>query len=55
MVVMGRQEYISKAQQLIGNQGTYRPISKDPTPKLKNQVIQTLKDCKSPGKINQAT
>ena len=54
MVVMDRQDYINKAQELIGNQDNDRPISKDPNPKLKIQLIQLLKDCKSHGQIHQA-
>ena len=34
IIVMGRQDYMNKVQELLGDQGTYRPISKDPTPKL---------------------
>ena len=33
---MDRQDYINKAQVLIDDKGTYRPISKDPTSKLKS-------------------
>ena len=36
MVVMDRQYYVNKAEELLGDQDTCRPISKDPTPKLKN-------------------
>ena len=35
MVSIDRQDYISKAQELLGDQYTYRPISKDSTPRLK--------------------
>ena len=34
MVVMHKQDYINKANQLL-NQNTYKVISKDPTPPLK--------------------
>ena len=36
MVVIDRQDYISKAQELIGDQDTYRPNQKTPPPSLKN-------------------
>ena len=38
MMVMDRQDHVNKAKELLGNQDAYRPISKDPTPKLKNQL-----------------
>ena len=34
MVVMDRQDYIKKAQGLLDDKDTYKPLSKDPTPKL---------------------
>ena len=34
--------------------GHAKLISKDPNPKLKNQLIHVLKDCKTQGKINGA-
>ena len=55
MVVMDRQDYVNKAKELLGDQHTYRPISKDPTSKLNNELIQIFKDCKSYGQVNQAT
>ena len=39
MVARDRQDYINKTQVLLGDKDTYRPISKDPTPKLKNLLI----------------
>ena len=38
MVVMARQDYINKAQGLLEDEDTYRPISKDPTPKMKKSA-----------------
>ena len=55
MVVMDRQDYINKAQGLLDEKVTCRPISKDPTPKLKHQLIQILKNCKSQGQVNKTT
>ena len=34
MVVMGRQDYNTRAQVLLDDKDTYRPLSKDPTAKL---------------------
>ena len=45
MVVMDRQDYINKANQLL-NQNTYKVISKDPTNTIKNKLINILKTFK---------
>ena len=42
MVMMDRQDYINKANQLL-NQSTYRSINKDPTSSIKNKLINILK------------
>ena len=54
MVVMDRQDNIDKAQALLEDNDTYRPISKDPTTKLKTQLIHLLKNCTSQGQVDQA-
>ena len=41
MVVMDRQDYINKAQGLLDDKDTYRPISKDPTAKVKKTSLYT--------------
>ena len=46
MVVMERQDYINKANQLL-NQNTYKVISKDPTNTIKNKLINILKNIKT--------
>ena len=46
MVIMDRQDYISKANTLL-NQNTYRSISWDPTNTIKNKLINILKRVKS--------
>ena len=46
MVIMDRQDYISKANQLL-NQSTYKVITKDPTNTIKNKLINILKSIKS--------
>ena len=55
MVVMDRWDYNTKAQCLLDDKDTYRPLSKDPTAKLKSWLINILKNCKAQGQINQAT
>ena len=42
MVIMTRQDYISKANHLL-NQNTYRSIAKDPTNSIKGKLINILK------------
>ena len=37
---MDRKDYVNKAKELLGNQDTYRPISKDP---LLNSKINSFK------------
>ena len=46
MVVMDRQDYISKANHLL-NQSTYKTITKDPTNSIKNKLINILKTIKT--------
>ena len=46
MVVLGTQDYISKGQELLSDQNTYRSMYKNPIPKLKIQLVQLLKVCK---------
>ena len=45
MVIMGRQDYISKANMLL-NQNTYRSIPWNPTNTLKNKLLNILKSLK---------
>ena len=46
MVIMDRQDYINKANQLL-NQNTYKTIAKDPTNSIKNKLINILKRVKT--------
>ena len=46
MVIMDRQDYINKANQLL-NQDTYKEITKDPTNSIKNKLINILKNIKT--------
>ena len=55
VVIMDRQDYNTKALELLDDKDTYRPILKDPTPKYKSQLINLLKSCKTQGQINQDT
>ena len=52
MVVIDREDYTNKANQLIVDTNTYRPIPKDPTNKLKNKLAQTLRDIKTQGGLS---
>ena len=49
LVVLDRNEYINKAQDLLQDKGTYREIKTDPTNKLKNKLINLLKKIKAGG------
>ena len=46
MVIMDRQDYINKANQLL-MQNTYRSIAKDPTSSIKNKLNYILKRVKN--------
>ena len=54
MVMMGRDEYIRKAEELL-NQPTYKTIPADHTTKQKKKLITQLKNIKAEGGINDAT
>ena len=46
LVVMDRSDYIRKAKELLDGTSTYRTIQPDPTNKLKNKLINTLRKIK---------
>ena len=46
MVIMDRQDYINKANNLL-NQNTYRSIPRDPINFIKNKLISILKRVKN--------
>ena len=52
MVVMDKQDYINKANQLL-NQNTYKVISKDPTTTIKNKLINILRVIKTKTGVRQ--
>ena len=54
MVIMDRQDYISKANNLL-SQNTYRSIPWDPTNTIKNKLINILKRVKSQTGLNNQT
>ena len=54
MVIMDRQDYISKANNLL-SQNTYRSIQWDPTNTIKNKLINILKRVKSQIGLNNQT
>ena len=51
LVVLDRTEYTNNAQDLLKDEGTYREIKTDPTNKLKNKLINLLKNIKADGGI----
>ena len=54
MVVMDKQEYINKAEELLA-QPPYRTIPKDPTNKMKAQLITTLRKIKRDNNLDEGT
>ena len=54
LVLMDKEEYISKAQALL-DQPEYKSIPADPTTRYKNKVISILKSIKAEGGINETT
>ena len=54
LVVMDREEYVKKAQELL-DQPEYKSIPNDPTTKYKNKVISILKSIKAEGGMNEVT
>ena len=54
MVMMDRQDYISKANNLL-SQNTYRSIPQDPTNTIKNKLINILKRVKNQTGLNNQT
>ena len=52
LVVMDREEYIKKAEDLL-KEDTYKILTEDPTNKQKNKLIQLLKKIKAEGGINE--
>ena len=55
MVVMNRHDYIKKARALLDDTNTYKPITSDPTTKLKNKLVNILKMIKGEGNIDENT
>ena len=52
LVVLNTEDYKKKEEDLL-NQNTYRPLTTDPTVKLKNKMINLLKSIKSKGGITE--
>ena len=53
IVVMDREEYNKKAQELLEDGGTYKILKSDPTNRIKNKLINLLKEDQSRGGINE--
>ena len=54
MVIMDRQDYMSKANNLL-SQNTYKSIQRDPTNTIKNKLITILKRVKSQTGLSNQT
>ena len=51
IVVIDREEYNKKAQELLEDGGTYKKLKADPTNKMKNKLISLLKKIKAEGAL----
>ena len=54
LVVIDKDEYIKKAEDLL-KEKTYKKIAEDPTVKQKNKLINTLRNIKTEGGLNEET
>ena len=54
MVVMDREEYIQKSEELL-HQPNYKILQADPTNKYKNKLISLLNSIKAEGGIDENT
>ena len=54
MVLVNRQDYYDKANQLLADCNTHKPIHKGPTNKLKKRMAQTLRDINSQGGLSDS-
>ena len=53
LVIMDKPDYITKAEDLLKDQKTYKEITTDPTNKLKSKLISLLKKIKAEGGIEE--
>ena len=53
LVIMNTEDYKKKAEDLLEQQHTYRPMASDPTMRLKNKLITLLKSIKAKGGIKE--
>ena len=54
MIVIDREEYNSKAQELL-NSSAYRSLQRDPTNKIKAQLITKLRKIKKESNLDEGT
>ena len=47
MVVTDKKDYVQKAEELLGQQQTYKTIPTDPTTRQKNRLINLLKNIRA--------
>ena len=52
MVIMDQQDYNNRAQAFLQDTNTYKVLNKDPTPQLKNKLINLLKNIKQSGGLS---
>ena len=54
MVVLDKEDYINKAKDLLG-QPSYKELPRDPTNKIKAQLITKLRRIKKDSKLDEGT
>ncbi|KAI8510763.1 hypothetical protein Bbelb_116790 [Branchiostoma belcheri] len=54
-VVLDREQYDRKVQDLLGNKDTYMPLKKDPTNKFKVKISTALRKLQNEGVLDRAT
>ena len=54
-IVLDKQDYLNKAQDVLADKDTYKPITGDPTSRHKNKLILTLRTMKVQGRLSDST
>ena len=55
MLVMDKKDYTDKALTLLTDANIHKTINKDPTSRLRNRLISTLKNIKQQGGLSDST
>ena len=55
VVVVDKQDYLKKAQDLLAGKDTYKPITEDHTSRHRNKLIQTHRAINAQGRLSDST